>query len=170
MMLRALVLGMAFFFATAATRAEDDVLLVQTGPEGFRVWHTEGPSRLSDDEAIVLMASARPEGGPLTMTRLGMAHAHELPGERGIVIQLLSVERDKSLLVDRDACGHVHLWHAEGSTHLSEAEITEIIVSALPDGGPRITLGDRYAKGVVTPLGIMVMLWKKPITKPGAPP
>ena len=136
------------------------MLLIQQGPEGFKVWHTEGPSNLTDDEVLELLATATPKGGAVTPTPLGPARAFEL--KEGVVIRLLEAQRDKALLVDRDACGHVHLWHTEGTTQLSEDELTEIMLSALPDGGKRLRLGDRYVKGFVGKLGITATLWKVP--------
>lgn len=153
-----------FCFAAATAHAEDNVLLIQQGPQGFTVWHTEGKSSLSDDEALEAMASARPEGGEEIMTSLGPARAYEMPV--GVVIRLPAAESDKALLVDRDACGHIHLWHAEGATQLTDEELTEIVMSALPDGGKRLKLGDRYVKGFVTKLGVTATLWKIPAKAP----
>lgn len=141
-------------------RAEDNVLLIQTGPQGFVIWHTEGQSQLADDEVLELMATATPEGGKEMPTPLGPARAYEMP--EGILIRLLAAQRDKALLVDRDACGHIHLWHAEGATQLSDAQITEIVLSALPEGGPRLRLNGRYAKGFVGRLGVTAALWNVP--------
>lgn len=142
----------------AVLHAEDNVLLIQNGPQGFIVWHTEGPSQITDDEALEVMASARPEGGEAVMTGLGPARGYEMP--QGVVIRLPEAARDKALLVDRDACGHIYLWHSEGATQLSEAELTEVVLSALPDGGKRLQLGDRYIKAFVTKLGVTATLWK----------
>ena len=142
-------------------RAEDNVLLIQTGPQGFVVWHTEGQSELADDAVLELMASATPEGGPAMPTPLGPARAYEMPA--GILIRLLAAPRDQALLVDRDACGHIHLWHAEGATQLSDAQLTEIVMAALPEGGPRLRLNGRYAKSFVGRLGVIVTLWQVPV-------
>jgi hypothetical protein len=141
--------------------AEDNVLLVQTGPQGFTVWHTEGQSQLADDDVLELMATAMPEGGKETPTPLGPARAYEMP--EGIVIRLLMAQRDKALLVDRDACGHVHLWHAEGATQLPDEQLSEVVMSALPEGGPRIRLNGKYAKGFLGKLGVTITLWKVPV-------
>lgn len=141
-------------------RAEDNVLLIQTVPEGFRVWHVEGENRLTEEETVDLMAGARPEGGALTLTRFGMARAFELPV--GVRIELLGATRDRTLLANSDACGHIQLWHSEGATQLSNDELTDLVLSALPDGGKRLTLkGGRYAKAFITSLGVTVTLWKK---------
>ncbi|MEW6513026.1 MAG: hypothetical protein AB1443_03390 [Pseudomonadota bacterium] len=147
--------------AALAAYAEDNVLLVQTGPQGFVVWHTEGESQLTDDEVLELMATATPAGGQVMSTPLGSARAFEV--SEGIVIRLLDAQRDKALLVDRDACGHVHLWHAEGTTRLSDEQLAEVVLSALPEGGPRIRLNGKYAKGFIGRLGVTVTLWKVPV-------
>lgn len=144
----------------AVLHAEDNVLLIQTGPQGFIVWHTEGKSRITEDEALEVMASARPEGGEEVATTLGPARGYALPV--GVLIRLPEAKNDKALLADRDACGHIQIWHSEGETQLSDAELTEIVMSALPEGGKRLTLGNRYAKGFVTPLGVTATLWKVP--------
>jgi hypothetical protein len=152
--------AVAACLCAAALHAEDNVLLIQTGPQGFIVWHTEGKSRISDDEALEVMASARPGGGEEVMTAHGPARGYELPA--GVLIRLPEAKSDKALLVDRDACGHIQMWHAEGETQLSDGELTEIVMSALPEGGKRLTLGNRYVKAFVTPLGITATLWKIP--------
>lgn len=156
----ALILGI---LATSCVHAEDSVLLIQTGPEGYRVWHGRGVSQLTEDEAIEVMASARPEGGEVVATRLGPALAYELPA--GIVIRLPAAPSDRELLVERDACGHVKTWHSEGTTQLTEAELTEIVLSALPEGGPRLRFGNRYVKAFVGKLGITATLWSAPAKK-----
>ncbi|MDX9994476.1 MAG: hypothetical protein RBS28_04060 [Rhodocyclaceae bacterium] len=140
--------------------AEDNVLLVRQGPDGFTVWHTEGESELSEDELLDIMATATPEGGTEVETPVGPARAFELPA--GIMVRLPAAPRDNALLVDRDACGHVVVWHAAGATQLTDTELTEAVLSALPEGGPRIRLGDRYAKAFIGRLGVTVTLWKVP--------
>ncbi len=140
--------------------AEDNVLLVRQEPQGFVVWHTEGESRLSDDELLEIMATAAPAGGEEMPTPIGPARAFELP--EGILIRLPNAPRDKALLVDRDACGHIVVWHSVGTTQLTDAELTEAVMSALPEGGPRLRLGDRYAKAFIGRLGITITLWKVP--------
>lgn len=152
---------LALFCCTALARAEDNVLLIQTGPQGYVVWHTEGETRLSDDEVLEIMTTAQPGGGEVTPTRYGPAVAY-LEGEGGVIIRLPAAPSDRALLVDRDACGHVIVWHAEGKTQLSEAQLTEIAVSALPEGGPRLRLNGRYAKAFLGRLGITVTLWNVP--------
>lgn len=146
--------------AAVAAGAEDNVLLIQTGPQGFTVWHTEGESRLSDDELLEIMVTAQPAGGEAVPTRLGPAIAYT--ADEGVLIRLPAAPRDRALLLDRDACGHVIVWHEEGKTRLTEAELTEIVVSALPEGGQRLRLGERYAKAFTGRLGVTVTLWPVP--------
>jgi hypothetical protein len=143
--------------------AADNVLLIQTGPSGFTVWHVEGSSVLPDDDVIDIMATARPEGGEIVKTALGAAQAFQLPA--GVMIRLLDVPSDRAWLVDRDACGHVQLWHAEGTTQLTDAQLSDLYISALPEGGPRLRLGDHYAKAFLGRLGVTVTLWKVPAGK-----
>ena len=138
--------------------AEDNVLLIQTGAHGFTVWHTEGESRLEDDDLLEIMASATPEGGPEMPTALGPARAYEVPA--ATLIRLLAVSGDNALLVERDACGHIKAWHATGKTQLAEAQLTEAVLSALPGGGPRLVFGDMYAKAFLNDLGVTVALWR----------
>lgn len=144
----------------APLHAEDNVLLIQPAPQGYVVWHTEGLNQLSDDEVIELMANAEPEGGKEIPTPFGPARAYVLP--EGVVIRLLAAQRDQSLLVDRDACGHVQLWHAEGATQLTETQLSDIVLSALPEGGPRLRLNGKYAKGFLGRLGVTATLWNVP--------
>lgn len=161
--MRRLLPWLLCLFALGA-QAEDNVLLIQTGPQGYTVWHTEGETRFSDDEVLEIMATAQEGGGEVTPTRYGPAIAF-VEGEAGVIIRLPGAERDRALLVDRDACGHVIVWHAEGKTQLPEEQLTEIAVSALPEGGPRLRLGDRYAKAFLGRLGITVTLWRVPLKK-----
>lgn len=156
--LRQALAGLMTALACIGAFAADDVLLIQQGPQGFVVWHTEGDSRLDDDTVLELMASAQPEGGAPLMTAHGPAQAYVL--QEGVLIRLPAAPRDKALLVDRDACGHIQLWHAEGPTQLTDAQLTEIVMSALPEGGPRLRLDGRYAKAFLGRLGVTVTLWK----------
>ena len=52
-------------------------------------------------------------------------------------------------------------WHAEGATRLSEDQATDLVMAALPDGGPRLVLDtERHAKSYLTNIGVMVAIWK----------
>lgn len=141
--------------------AADNVLLIQLLPGGqYKVWHTEGESMLSDDEVMDLEVSATPEGGEEMPTSFGPARARET-GE-GVVIEIPSAKVDKAVLVDRDGCGHIRLWHSSGTTNLSEDQVTDVFISATAEGGKRITVGDWYVKAFITKLGVTATLWKAP--------
>jgi hypothetical protein len=139
--------------------AADNSLLIQLEPNGhYKLWHTEGVTTLSDDEVLSLAATARPEGGePLTVA-VGTARAFET--SQGVVIAIPEAKADQMLLVDRDDCGAIKLWHSEGSTQLTEQQMTDLVISALPGGGRPIDVGGRYAKAFITRLGYTVVVWK----------
>jgi hypothetical protein len=153
-----LVLFLAsLMFATAANSA-DNVLLIQLqAGGGFRVWHTEGESRLTDDEIMELEVTARPGGGEVTQTSAGPVRVYE-SGD-GVTISLLEAKNDRTLLIDRDDCNHVRVWHAAGATQLSDDQIADIFISALPGGGKRISVGDYQVKAFVTKQGVTATLW-----------
>ncbi len=147
----------ALMVATAANAA-DNVLLIQLqAGGGFRVWHTEGESRLTDDEIIELEVTARPGGGEVTQTSAGPVRVYE-SGD-GVTISLLEAKNDETLLIDRDDCNHVRVWHAAGATKFSEDQIADIFMSALPGGGKRITVGDFQVKAFITKQGVTATLW-----------
>ncbi len=155
--------GLAIFLLmlSAAAGAVDNVLLIQLrAGGGFTVWHTEGESRLSDEEAIELEATAKPEGSAELQTGAGPARAYETAD--GVTIRLPAAKNDKALLVDHDDCNHVRLWHAEGTTRLSDDQIADIFMSALPGGGKRITIGNYHVKAFTTKLGVTAALWEIP--------
>ncbi|MDP2135682.1 MAG: hypothetical protein Q8J99_18930 [Sulfuritalea sp.] len=156
-----LVIVLAALLAMSSVRAEDNVLLIQMQPGGgFTVWHTEGESRLTDDEVMELEVTARPGGGAVTQSSLGPARVHEA-GE-GVTIHLLDAKNDRTLLIDRDDCNHVRVWHAAGATRLSDDQITDIFISALPGGGKRITVGNYHVKAFISKLGVIATLWRVP--------
>ncbi|MBI5793029.1 MAG: hypothetical protein HZA63_16310 [Rhodocyclales bacterium] len=158
--MRALAFIVALTLASVAGAA-DNVLLIQlrTGG-GFTVWHTEGESQLSDEEAMELEATAKPSGGAEMQTGAGPARAYETPD--GVMIRLPAARTDKTLLLDRDNCGHIRLWHGSGTTALSDDQIADVFMSALPGGGKRLTVGDMHVKAFITPLGVTATLWKVP--------
>lgn len=159
-----IILFLLALMAMSPVNAADNVLLIQLQAGGaFRVWHTEGESRLSDDEIMELEVTAKPGGGEVTQTGAGPARVFE-SGE-GVTISLLEAKKDKTLLIDRDDCNHVRVWHAAGATNLSEDQITDIFISALPGGGKRITVGDYHVKAFVTKLGVTATLWPAPARK-----
>jgi hypothetical protein len=147
----------AWMIATSAA-ADDNVLLIQMQPGGrYLVWHTEGESRITDDEAMELEFTARPGGGAEMQTSAGPARAHE--SSDGVTIRLSAAKEDNALLIDRDNCGHIH---AAGATNLPEDQITDIVMSALPGGGKRLTVGSYHVKAFITKLGVTATLWKAP--------
>lgn len=158
------LLFVAALLVTAPALAVDNVLLIQLqAGGGYKVWHTEGESQLSEDEIMTLEASARPGGGDETPTGAGPARAHETSD--GVTVSLPAARRDKTLLFDRDECGHVRVWHSAGTTQLSDEQITDIVMSALPEGGPRFTLGAYYVKAYLGKLGVTAAFWNVPARK-----
>lgn len=150
----------AILFAVLAfsARAGDDTLLIQMEKDGsYKVWHIEGDSNPSQDELLALEGSATPEGGPLRMTAAGMARAFEVA--EGIAIEIPGAPVDKRLLMDRDACGGVKVWHSAGATQLTDDQLTELVLAAEPGGGKRVNLGKRYAKTFSTRIGVIAVLW-----------
>ena len=109
---------------------------------------------------MALEVTARPGGGDETPTSAGPARAYET-GD-GVTISLPAAKNDKTVLIDRDDCNHVRLWHAVGATNLSEDQITDIVMSALPGGGKRITVGSYHVKAYITKLGVTAALWNVP--------
>lgn len=139
--------------------AADNSLLIQVEPDGrYRVWHTEGATNLTEDEVLTLAADAAPEGGNPRQVSAGMARAFQT--ERGLIIEIADARGDKRLLVDRDECGSIKTWHSEGATQLNDDQLTELVLSALPGGGRRVSVGGNHAKAFITPLGYSVVIWK----------
>jgi hypothetical protein len=160
--LRGLLFILLVLVTTPPVCAVDNVLLIQLQPGGgYTVWHTEGESLLSEDEVMDLEVTAKPEGGVETPTGAGPARAYETAN--GVVIKLPAAPRDNAVLIDRDGCGHVRQWHAAGATHLTDDQITEIYMSALPEGGKRLTVDTYYVKAFITKLGVTATLWDKPV-------
>ena len=145
---------------SASAAAENSNILIQLQPGGgFRVWHAEGASVLDEEEVMLLDAEAAPRGSRAIATSLGPSRARRT--ELGVIIDIEQAVKDKALLVDRDACGHLKTWHAEGNARLTADQVADLYMSALPGGGPRLVLDDgRNAKGFITSLGVMVAIWK----------
>jgi hypothetical protein len=157
-------LAIFLLMLSTAASAVDNVLLIQLrAGGGFTVWHTEGESRLSDEEAMELEATATPTGGAELQTGVGPARAYETPD--GVTIHLPAAKDDKTLLVDRDDCNHIRVWHAAGATNLADDQIADIFMSALPGGGKRLTIGPYYVKGFITKQGVTATLWNVPAKK-----
>ena len=169
-----LVLTLALLLAIPASLAAppsggaaDNALLIQLRQDGsYKVWHSAGASQLPDDDLLDLEASARPEGGDVMKTDLGRAQAFET--KQGIVIELPDARSDKRLLLDRDPCGGLKVWHDEGAAHLSDDILTELVLTALPDGGTRIKVGENVVKGYTVERGVIAVIWR-PVRR-GTPP
>lgn len=147
------------FAANAFALEGNTTLLVQIDPDGrYRIWHSTGATQLNEDELLALAASARPEGGEPMATSAGPAVAYDT--RQGVVVALKDVRGDDRLLIDRDDCGGVKVWHAGGPTLLGEDDLTELMLTALPGGGKRIPVGKQVARGFSTRLGVIVLLWK----------
>lgn len=145
--------------ATALAQAADNNLLIQLRHDGsYRVWHAEGATHLPEEDLLAVAAAATPQGGADMPTAAGPAHAVET--EEGVMVVLPEARHDGTLLLDRDECGGVKTWHSEGTTTLTEAQMTELVLSALPGGGKAVPVGDKLAKGFLTNLGVVVVLWK----------
>lgn len=158
MSLQRVLAALWFLLVGGLAGAADNALLIQVDPGGgYRVWHTEGSTQLEEDEILMLAAGATPEGSALQAVSAGPARAFQTAG--GVVIELPEAARDRRLLVDRDACGAVKVWHAEGETNLTDDQITDLVISALPDGGRPLKVDGRYAKAFITELGYAVVLW-----------
>lgn len=150
---------------TTALWAMDTALLIQIRPDGrYTVWHAGGQSPIGEDEIGALEASARPEGGRSMLTTAGMARAFDTPN--GILIRLPALGADRSLLIDHDGCGGIKVWHDRGDVNLTEDELTELVLSALPEGGKNVVLGRYHAKAYTTKIGVIAAIWK-PVAKPG---
>lgn len=152
------LLFIALLVSTGVASATENVLLIQMRPDGhYTIWYNEGKSQLTDEDVVRLDGTEKPEGGPATITSAGLARAYQTAN--GVTIRLTAAQNYESVLLDRDNCGHIRLWHSDGKTDLSEDEITDIVMSALPEGGKRLTIGKRYAKAYLTKLGVTAVLW-----------
>ena len=161
---RLLAVAFAALLALPAA-AEDSALLIQLRPDGrYTVWHAGGQSPLSEDEIGALEASARPEGGRSMLTAAGLARAFEMPS--GVLIRLPALGPDRSLLIDHDGCGGIKVWHDRGDVNLTEDELTELVLSALPEGGKNVVLGQYHAKAYSTKIGVIAAIWR-PRARPG---
>ncbi len=139
--------------------AEDTALLIQLRPDGrYTVWRADGLSLLSDDEIGALEASAKPEGGRNMLTAAGLARAFETPNS--VLIRLPAPSPDRALLIDHDGCGGITIWHDRGDVNLTEDELTELVLSALPEGGKNVVLGQHHAKAYTTKIGVVAAIWR----------
>ncbi|MEZ5615272.1 MAG: hypothetical protein R3E35_08660 [Rhodocyclaceae bacterium] len=147
-----------------AAAADDTALLIQLRPDGgYAVWHAGGTAPLGEEEVLALEAAAIPEGSRQIVTAAGLAQAFDTPN--GILVRLPALGPDRALLIDRDSCGGIKLWQSHGTLNPSEDELSELMLTALPDGGPRISLGDLSAKAFSTRTGVIAVVWK-PLARP----
>lgn len=145
--------------SAAPAAAADNALLIQTDTAGkFVVWHIEGETNLTEDELMLLEASAAAEGGRSVATSYGPARAYETSD--GIVIVLAEARRDGKLLLDHDACSALKTWHAEGATHLTDDQLADLVLTATADGRVAVSIGSYRARAYITKLGVMATLWK----------
>ena len=151
---------------SAGAQAQSSNLLIQLPPGGgYRIWHADGPSVLSDEDILLLDSMAEVQGSAPIPTSLGAARARRT--ELGVIIELTEANIDKTLLVDRDACGHLKTWHVDGGKPLTDDQTTDLVMSALPGGGPRLVLDpEHHAKSFITAIGIMVAVWTPRRTRP----
>lgn len=166
-LLRLVAVAIAALALPAA--AEDTALLVQLQPDGrYQVWHAGGQSPLSEDEILSLEASATPEGGRSLVTAAGLARAYDTPN--GVLIRLPALGPDRTLLIDRDGCGGIKVWQSQGTVHPTDDELTELVLTALPEGGKRVTVGKLHAKAYSTKFGVIAVLWKPSPRRPDSRP
>ena len=157
--LRLAALIFAAALALPAGAAEDTALLIQIQPDGrYQVWHAGGQSPLSEEEILALEFSARPDGGKSVVTAAGLARAYDTPN--GVLIRLPALGPDKTLLIDRDGCGGIKVWHAQGTVNPTDDELTELVLTALPEGGKRVAVGKLHAKAYSTKFGVIAVVWK----------
>ena len=143
----------------AAAAAEDTALLIQVASDGrYTVWHAGAASPLGEEELVALEASARPNGGKTKVTAAGLAQAFETPA--GTLVRLPALGPEKTLLIDHDGCGGIKIWHARGDINPSEDELTELVLSALPEGGKNVVLGKLHAKAYSTRIGVVAAIWQ----------
>lgn len=147
------VLGMS------VAMAADGTVLIQLETDGrYRVWHSTGTTALVEDELLALAANATPEGSEPLPTAAGPARAYAT--RQGVVVRLAGVSGERSVLIDRDDCGGVKLWHGEGTTSLTDDDLTELMLVALPGGSKRMRIGKNYAKAFTSRVGVVAVIWK----------
>lgn len=171
------VMGFFRLFSAAAAcaalafpaAAEDTALLIQIQPDGrYQVWHAGGQSPLNEDEILALEAGASPEGGRSLVTAAGLARAYDTPN--GVLIRLPAFGPDRALLIDRDGCGGIKVWHSRGTVNPTDDELTELVLTALPEGGKRVTVGIFHAKAYSTKFGVIAAIWKPNPSRPDSRP
>ena len=150
--------GLTLLLGVSLSAYAAETLLIQLQPDAsYRVWYGDGPRHLSDDDLLRLAALATADGSEATGTPAGSARAYQK--DHAVLITFADGQGDDRLLLDRDACGGMRVWHTAGHTDLSDTDLTDLVLSALPDGGHRIRLGARYGKAFQTPLGTVAVIW-----------
>jgi hypothetical protein len=48
---------------------------------------------------------------------------------------------------------------------LTDEQMTDLVLSALPDGGKRVSIGSNYAKAYSVELGVVAVIWA-PVQRP----
>ncbi|MBZ0124742.1 MAG: hypothetical protein K8F32_00050 [Rhodocyclaceae bacterium] len=163
------LVAVAFAALSLPAAADDTALLIQLQPDGrYQVWHAGGQPPLSDDELLALEASATPEGGRNVVTSAGLARAYDT--SYGVLIRLPALGPDRALLLDRDGCGGIKVWQSQGTVHPTEDELTELVLTALPEGGKPVTLGKLRAKAYSTKFGVIAVIWRPTPKRPGSRP
>ena len=154
-----LLLAAMMLVAAVPALAANQTLLIQIEADGrYRIWRGDGDTHLNDDELVDLWASAKPGGGPAMETSAGPASATETP--HGVVVLVPGAATDKSLLLDRDNCGAVKVWHAANTSPLTDDQLTELLLTALPEGGKPLPVGDELARAYTSHIGVVVLIWK----------
>jgi hypothetical protein len=157
--IRKLLAALVFAVALPAA-AVDESILIQTAPDGrYSVWHSRGETALTGDDIAALEGAAHTGGAMPLETAAVPASAVETKG--GVVITQHAATRDRTLLVDHDACGGTKLWHSEGDIALTDEQLTELVISALPTGGKSVRIGDSVAKAYTIPIGVVVVIWQR---------
>lgn len=145
-------------FSSLAIAAEDTILIQLAQDGQYRVWYSLGDSNLTESDLTALEASALPEGGPVVATAAGSARA--FASEDTIRVEIPDAPHDKILLVSRDPCGWASAWHTAGHADLSNDDLTELVMTALPTGGKNILVGMRLAKAYTSKLGVVAVIWQ----------
>lgn len=160
MMIREIIVFafLSIAFSSLVNAAEDTILIQLTQDGQYRVWYSRGDSNLSENDLAAIEASALPEGGPVVSTAAGSARAFS--AEDSIRVEIPDAPQDKTLLISRDPCGWASAWHMAGHVELSNDDLTELVMTALPTGGKSIRVGTRLAKAYTSKLGVVAVIWQ----------
>lgn len=160
MMIREIIVlaFLSIVFSSLANAAEDTILIQLAQDGQYRVWYSRGESNLTENDLTALEASALPEGGPVVLTAAGSARA--FASDDTIRVEIPDASHDKTLLISRDPCGWASAWHTAGHVDLSNDDLTELVMTALPTGGKNILVGTRLAKAYTSKLGVVAVIWQ----------